>query len=87
MAGASLYILIQDKPFTTINIVFIVLLLITALSPTDVFPRPWRVWTGHYAVKAWPVILIWFKMAWELGFKDFEEKKASVYPESELVKG
>jgi hypothetical protein len=86
MAGASLYILIKDKPFTTINIVFIVLLLITALSPTDVFPRPWRVWMGHYAVKAWPVILIWFKMAWELGFKDFEEKKASVYLESELVK-
>jgi hypothetical protein len=74
MAGAALYILIQDKPFSTINIIFLVLLLVTALTPTDVFPRPIRVWAGHYAVKAWPVILIWFKIAWELLFKDFEKE-------------
>lgn len=75
-AGAALYILIQDKPFTAINIAFIIALLITALTPTDVFPRPIRVWCGHYAVKAWPVIIIWFKLVYELIFKNFVEEKS-----------
>jgi hypothetical protein len=85
MAGAVLYILIQEKPFTAINIIFLVLLLVTALTPTDVFPRPIRVWAGHYAVKAWPVILIWFKIAWELLFKDFEKEGNGVGVKGSLV--
>jgi hypothetical protein len=85
MAGAALYMLIQEKPFTMINIIFLVLLLVTALTPTDVFPRPVRVWAGHYAVKVWPVTLIWFKIAWELLFKDFEKEGSAVELKGSLV--
>ena len=71
-AGAVIYIMMEEKPFTPLNIMFLILLLvITGLGPSDVFPRPMRVWMQNYAVKAWPCIIIWLKIAFELIFKDF----------------
>jgi hypothetical protein len=71
-AGAMIYLLMQDKPFTTFNLIMLVLLLvITGLGPSDAFPRFMRVWMGNYAVKAWPCIIVWFKIAYELIFKNF----------------
>ena len=70
--GAVMYLMMQREPFTPINIVFLVLLLtITGLGPSDAFPRFMRVWMQNYAVKAWPCIVIWFKVAYELIFNDF----------------
>jgi len=71
-AGAVIYIMMQPKPFTRFNIVMLVLLLvITGLGPSDAFPKPARVFMSNLAMKAWPCIIIWFKIAWELIFKDF----------------
>ena len=71
-AGAVIYIMMQIKPFTPFNIVLLVLLLvITGLGPTDAFPRFMRVWMQNYALKAWPCIVIWCKIAYELIFNDF----------------
>ncbi|MBK0380348.1 glycosyltransferase family 87 protein [Mucilaginibacter segetis] len=72
VAGAVIYIMMQKRPFTPFHIFILVLLLIiTGLGPTDAFPRPARVLMQNYAVKAWPCIIIWFKIAFELIFKDF----------------
>ncbi|SDD35216.1 Protein of unknown function [Mucilaginibacter pineti] len=71
-AGAVIYIMMQKKPFTPLNIVFLVLLVVvTGLGPSDAFPRFMRVWMQNYAIKAWPCILIWVKIAYELIIKDF----------------
>jgi hypothetical protein len=70
--GAVIYMMMQQKPFTPFNIVMLVLLLvITGLGPSDAFPKPARIWMQSYALKAYPCIIIWFKIAWELLFKDF----------------
>jgi len=66
----------QDKPFTTFHIVMLVLLLvITGLGPSDAFPRPAREWMSNLAMKAWPCIIIWVKIAYELIFRDFPTDK------------
>lgn len=71
-AGAVIYMMMQQKPFSTFNIVMLVLLLvITGLGPSDAFPKPARVFMQNLAMKAWPCIIIWFKIAWELIVKDF----------------
>lgn len=70
--GAVIYIVMQRKTFTPFNIILLVLLLvITGLGPTDAFPRFMRIWMQGYALKAWPCIIIWFKIAFELIFKNF----------------
>jgi hypothetical protein len=75
-AGAVIYILMNDKPFTTFNIVMLVLLVvITGLGPSDAFPKFLRIWMSRYAMKAWPCIIIWFKIAYELIFKNFIEEQ------------
>ncbi|WP_183558919.1 glycosyltransferase family 87 protein [Mucilaginibacter sp. SP1R1] len=75
-AGAVIYIMMQKKPFTPLNIVLLVLLLvITGLGPSDAFPRFMRVWMQGYALKAWPCIIIWLKIAYELIFNDFTVDK------------
>lgn len=73
VAGCMLWILMQDRPFTITNIIFIVLLLvITGLSLTDVMPKPLRDnFFAKYSVKAWPCIAVWVVISYELLFKDF----------------
>ena len=78
VAGAVLWMLIQDKPFTTTNIILLVLLLvITGLGLTDAMPKPIRQdIIAKYSVKAWPCIVVWVMISWELLFKDFVGGKA-----------
>lgn len=73
VAGAVLWIMIQDKPFTTTNVIFLVLLLIiTGLGLTDAMPQVIRHdFIAKYSVKAWPCIFIWLVISYELLFKDF----------------
>lgn len=73
VAGCFLWMMIQQKPFTTINIVLIVLLLvITGLGLTDAMPKPIRQdYIAKYSVKAWPCIIAWLIISYELLFKNF----------------
>jgi hypothetical protein len=73
VAGAVLWIIIQEKPFTPVNITLIVLLLvITGLGLTDATPKPIRQdIIAKYSMKAWPCIIIWIIISYELLFKDF----------------
>ena len=71
--GAFLWMLIQDKPFSRTNIILLVLLLvITGLGPTDAIPALIRRgYINKYVMKAWPCIVVWFIISYQLLFKDF----------------
>jgi len=73
VAGAFLWMMIQEKPFTPTNIVLIVLLLvITGLGLTDAMPKPIRAdYIAKYSMKAWPCIIVWIIISYQLLFKDF----------------
>lgn len=46
--------------------------ILTSLSPSDLFPAALRrAWVQPYALKALPVVLIWFKLTWEACKKDY----------------
>ena len=78
VAGAMLWIMIQAKPFSTGNTILIVLLLvITGLGLTDAMPKLIRQdIIAKYSIKAWPCILVWLMISYELLFKDFISRKA-----------
>jgi uncharacterized membrane protein YozB (DUF420 family) len=73
VTGVFIWMLIQDKPYTTTNIIFLVLVLvITGLGLTDAVPKFIRQpYIARYSMKAWPVIIIWGKIVYELMFKNF----------------
>jgi len=80
VAGVVLWIMIQDKPFTTTNNILIILLLvITGLGLTDVMPKPIRQdIIAKYSMKAWPCIIAWFIISYELMFKDFIKEGSAI---------
>lgn len=66
MAGVAIWYIISEKNKIN-NTLFILAMLLTSLSPTDLFPRQVR--EGlivPYALKAFPCILIWIKISYEL---------------------
>lgn len=79
VTGALLWVFLQQIPFTKRNIILLVLLLvITGLGPTDAFPKYIRNEViNNYVMKAWPCIVIWFIMSYELLFKDFLRTSSS----------
>lgn len=78
VAGIFLWMLMQENPFTKTNIALIVLLLVvTGLGLTDAMPQPFRGEViGKYGIKAWPCIIAWLTISYELLFKEFTGKKA-----------
>lgn len=65
-AGIALWI-VSGKASTTDTVLFILSLLFTSLSTTDLFPKVWR--TGFfvpYYIKAIPCILIYFYLTYKL---------------------
>lgn len=79
VAGAMLWIFLQDKPFTRRNIILLVLLLvITGLGLTDAFPKYIREEIiSDYYMKAWPCIAVWFIIAYELIFTNLAVKETN----------
>ena len=79
VAGAFLWILIQKEPFTATRIFWIILLLvITGLGLTDAMPRYIRQdIIAKYSIKAWPCIVIWLIISYQLLFKDFTLQEVS----------
>jgi len=73
LVGISLWLMMQKKPFSRANIVLIVFLLIlTGLGLSDVMPVGIRRdIIGKYGMKAWPCIVAWLIITYQLLFKDF----------------
>lgn len=66
MAGVSIWFFISDKNKLNI-LLFILAIVFTSLSPTDLFPRFIRnEWLEPYTIKALPCIFIWFKVIYDL---------------------
>lgn len=53
-------------------------ILLTSLSPTDLFPKVARVFIRNHALKALPCIIIWFTIIYEMLTKDFKPKSITV---------
>jgi hypothetical protein len=80
VTGVFIWMLIQDKPYTATNIIFLVLVLvITGLGLTDAVPKFIRQpYIARYSMKAWPVIIIWGKIVYELLFKNFVAEHSKI---------
>jgi len=66
-AGVSIWFLNLDRPVTGVEVfLFVFALLLTSLSPSDLFPRYVRVnYVIPYKLKALPCVLIWLKIIYE----------------------
>jgi hypothetical protein len=88
VTGVFIWMLIQDKPYTITNIIFLVLVLvITGLGLTDAVPKFIRQpYIARYSMKAWPVIIIWGKIVYELLFNNFVKQKSKIDQQFEKLK-
>jgi membrane-associated HD superfamily phosphohydrolase len=66
--GVAVWFVIQPRPYSkTTLILFIIALLITSFSPSDIIPEFFREnFIKPYALKALPCVLIWFKIIYEI---------------------
>ncbi|MDP9081396.1 MAG: DUF2029 domain-containing protein [Bacteroidota bacterium] len=89
VAGIFLWMMIQEDPFTTRNIILIILLLVfTGLGVTDAMPMPFRRdVVGKYAITAWPCIAAWVIISYELLFKDFIAAQTSTAEKAVIAAG
>jgi hypothetical protein len=87
VTGAVIWIFMQPRPFTNVNVIFLVLLvLITGLGLTDACPKYLREqWVVKYVMKAWPCIFVWIKISYELILKDFTREE-EVQEEENVIK-
>jgi hypothetical protein len=88
VTGVFIWMLIQDKPYSATNIIFLILVLvITGLGLTDAVPKFIRQpYIARYSMKAWPVIIIWGKIVYELLFTDFVKQKSKIDQQFEKLK-
>nr|WP_255547555.1 glycosyltransferase family 87 protein [Mucilaginibacter sp. dw_454] len=88
VTGVFIWMLIQDKPYSTTNIILLVLVLvITGLGLTDAVPKFIREpYIAKYSMKAWPVIVIWVKIVYELLFNNFVAEKSKIDQQYERLK-
>jgi hypothetical protein len=58
---------------TQLDVALMVLVFIlSSMSPSDLFPAYIRTeWVKPYALKALPVVLVWFKLCYEMGVKNY----------------
>lgn len=87
--GVFIWMLIQDKPYSTQNIVLMVLVLVvTGLGLTDAVPKFIREpYIARYSVKAWPVIVIWGIIVYQLLTENFAGNNSKIDAQYERVKG
>ncbi|MDQ3017222.1 MAG: hypothetical protein M3R25_10965, partial [Bacteroidota bacterium] len=66
MSGVAIWFF-SKKPTTIDIILFASAIILTSLSPSDLFPKPIRkAWVEPYVLKALPCILIWAKIIFEM---------------------
>lgn len=75
VAGAMIWLFLQDNPFSARNtILLITLLLITGLGATDAIPKFIRKSAvDPFQLKVWPCAIVWLIMSYEMIFKKFKD--------------
>ena len=66
-AGVGIWFMTQERPVSNLNIaLFIFALILTSLSPSDLFPRYIKMnYVVPYKLKALPCVLIWLKIIYD----------------------
>jgi hypothetical protein len=69
--GAAVFFVIQPRPWSGwVVFLFVLMMLLTCLSPTDIFPKVVRVeLIRPYSLKALPCFIIWLVIIFQLLFK------------------
>jgi hypothetical protein len=77
-AGVGIWFMNLESPVSGFEIgLFVFALLLTSLSPSDLFPKYIRLhYVVPYKLKALPCVLIWFKIIYEIITRKFSELKA-----------
>ena len=77
--GVAIWFINAEKPLSKLDIgLLIFALILTSLSPSDIFPRELKVkYVDPYALKALPVFLIWLKIIYETWFRPFKAANVS----------
>jgi hypothetical protein len=85
VAGVFIWMLIQERPYTALNITLMIFVLtLTGLGLTDAVPEFIRQpYIAKYSLKALPVVIIWLIISRELIFKDFVAANLKIDAQSE----
>lgn len=75
--GVAIWFINANRPVSAVDWVLLVFaLILTSLSPSDLFPRYLRVnYVEPYALKALPCFIIWLKIIYETLFRRFSLKQ------------
>ena len=76
-AGVAIWYVLQPKPTQNwVIILFVFAIILTTLSPSDLFPKYIRVhYVWKYSLKALPCVLIWFAIIYQLLTVDFRDQQ------------
>jgi hypothetical protein len=79
-AGVGIWFMNLERPVTPLETgLFILALILTSLSPSDLFPRSIRVnYIIPYKLKALPCVLIWLKIIYEILTRKFDKKHQEI---------
>jgi hypothetical protein len=79
--GVGIWFMNAERPPSKLDIsLFVFALILTSLSPSDLFPRYLKVkYVNPYALKALPCLLIWLKIVYETLFRNFDKKDSSLF--------
>jgi len=72
-AGVAIWFIVQQNPKQPwVIALFVFALLLTSLSPTDIFPKPVKEFIRLYSLKALPCTIIWLTIIYQMMKQDFE---------------
>lgn len=70
--GIAIWFMVQQRPKQIWVIALLIFaFILTSLSPTDIFPRPVRLFIHSHALKALPCAMIWFVIIYQMMTEDF----------------
>ena len=71
LAGVAIWFLNFEKPSSVDVSLFVLVIFLTSLSSTDLFPKYVREnFVRPYTLKALPVLLVWIRVQWQLWVRD-----------------
>ncbi len=84
--GVAIWFINVSKPasYTDISLLIFALIL-TSLSPSDLFPKYLKVnYVDPYALKALPCFIIWLKIIYETWFRKFLKNDLNIFSEKDI---
>ena len=78
VSGVAIWFITQEYPVKNwVKILLILVVIITSLSATDIFPKDVRQIFIIYSIKAFPCCLVWFACIYQLLFQETTKIKTS----------